>query len=434
MQYDLSYKQYCLIATLISKKSRKFEIEYHRTLDKLVVAWSKKLGPDKLNVLGFIASRSLKYGKIAEAIPFPAFLDGSANEEGRAFSGLDYCERTLRKIINELVNSDFVHTYFPERVKGIMDRSYRYYEINFKKIQNLTYRHGEIFTLLETSDYPQEQEITKNAPLAKIATRRSQSLLDPNTLLNTTKVVNRITKVIHLGDASPADTSLQPESFKKKRVDQELRMQADRNDLLSYKPTSIKKGDLQKIIDGAMQSYYPKPSRMQISEKSLGFFKKRTLQIDGFDLEDFMGWVIANWDYVSNAHRKAVARRGSAGLIGKESITYIPLLPDFNCLTYRLPYFLRSYENDRHRKSKTDIEDPIAADNKRLRRALQDKKKENESLKNIFGRKIQRAKALEIQSEKPVSFENSRSVKRESAVSFEKALEISIDELAPRWI
>jgi len=372
-----------------------------------------------------VAARTLQYGKIAETIPFSAFMNGGSNDIDWSFSGLDIkSSTTMRKILDELVADDFLHRYHTEQEEGNARKVYTIYEINFKKIQNLMHsiKHvaGEIMAILREPRAKKpsvggETEVR----LPKIGTRLGapndyQKLVDINSINKCDKSHNRITKVIPSGGASLANmipgirskVGAGLQSIAKTTnevVATAIAKGAERRQIKEAKAAAKASGKitmvrLQAMIDSHMATYNPNLPRVLVSQIPFGKLRTRLAEQGLHDPEPFIEYTIRSWTTLVNSRKRSANRQGKAGM-GKE-MAQMPSAPDFQTLAYCMPWFLACYRN--HLADGSGLgtkEDRIAAENKKLRELNERLAAENSAQRRASAKAINEAKAKANQTQ-----------------------------------
>lgn len=376
MNYEVSYHDYRELCVLSSKKDEKIERTYLRCVDSLFTNWTHSLGHDKICVLGFILSRTLKYGKLAAAIPFPAFLGGVCSEEqGRAItSALKMSKNTLRNVLKELVEDGFLHVFFPEKRRGVMDTFTRYFEIDFKKLLKLTTKGSSIMAILRE---PKAKKQASDEAETRIRTPRNAQ--NSGTYARNSARNARNSGLPNLGDLSTKgyktpkgvytadggkdrlEETTSDESFTKRltrtirstpaqlreKIDATLAdmraRRAERAKNAAAKPArGLSQQDVQALFDRAMADYAPDQPRIAVTGKAFGAMRNHLKRSAPADFADFVNWTVRSWATIATRHAR------HTNMVGKQegrAVEAIPRAPNFSAFGYRMPYFLTAYNN-----------------------------------------------------------------------------------------
>lgn len=374
MLQALSYHDYRAVCALADKKDVKIERQYLAAIDSLFTNWTSKLGHDKICVLGFILSRTFKYGKAVAAIPFPAFLGGVSSERcGMAItSALKMSKNTLRTVLKELAEDGFLNVFFPEKQRGRIDNFTRYFEIDFKKLQNLRSGGSVVMGILRQ---PKPKKISENEgqPIRRSMNSRLPNLGDLSRKTHgipkgiptacggqdeeekpvPTKRILRTPRAATI-KAKPQDVTPPPAQPVLTVKDILVRMQQMQDDAKARRDArsksakgatgySLKKEQLQAVIDGAMSRFYPDLPRMVVTEKAFGAMKNHLKRSAPQDIPDFVEWVIRSWGELSLSHSRSARNRLKNGEANQfEAIPHAPHFPSFG---FRMPFFLACYNN-----------------------------------------------------------------------------------------
>lgn len=413
MNHAITLPDYLGIDKLIygfNATSAALKQQYFKTLDSIVTHWQKKLGAHKVCIVNFILNRTLKFGKIAEKIPFPAFSGGVSSEQvGQICSGLDISEMTLRKCLKELSDDGFIHVYFPEKAAGKMDRAIRFYEINFKKLQHLTHNDGEIMGILreprDKKGVKVDDENSETRPLN----------------LGDLRTYNRLTKVNQYRSAPPAtaatvETSLKSISKPSDKLAAILQDMEQRQAVMKEKaaarrakratastesknPTLTIPG-MQAKLDELMGKYFPQLPRLIVTGIPLGKMKKSIALSTPDDLDAFLDWTIRNWPELADQQQRAADRRIKNGEPNRGTV--MPRSPQFDALAYRYNYFIKAYSTYLvERGALGDRTDRVKEENVRLRKALANKEVEVRNARRVTRETLLEAKERQREAQAP---------------------------------
>ncbi len=370
MKHALSYHDYQNVCALANETDDKYQTQYLKTIDCLFTHWTSTLGHDKVCVLGFILSRTLKYGKAVAGIPFPAFLGGVVSERCATAitSALKISKNTLRNILKELIEDGFLHAFFPEKRRGIVDTFTRYFEIDFKKLQKLRTIGSEIMGMLRTPKVP-KAAVEARPALATPRAPRLPKLGDlsiihhelgkPNTASPVAQRValavptsKRITRSRPATVPTPAPTEVETVAPRSTAADILARMDAlqasakAKRDAKASKlgnAALMKQTELQAVIDRSMAKYYPDLPRLVVTGKAFGAMKNHLKRSCPADLPGFINWVLGAWPQLATQHARTALRKVAQG--DTKSFAPMPHAPHFASFGYRLPYFLACYNN-----------------------------------------------------------------------------------------
>lgn len=368
MNYEVSYHDYRELCALASQKDENISDLYPKCIDSLFTNWTSRLGHDKLCVIGFILSRTLKYGKAVAAIPFPAFLGGVCSEEqGRAItSGLKMSHNTLRRVLKELVEDGFLHVFSPEKRRGIMDTFTRYFEIDFKKLLQLTSKGSRIMAILRepkakkvaseqgenplrtprkarVSGLPNLVDLSisiAKEPKGSYTAGAARSGKDGIESTPTTSTVKRVIRAVRPTVTQTVDSL----RAKVEAMQQQMRERraAKASTAAKKAPRGLSQQDVQALFDRATAQYAPDGPRMVVTGKAFGAMRNHLKRNAPADFADFVNWTVRSWGTMSYRHGKHVAKHAKGTGEVKEAI---PAAPNFNAFGYRLPYFLAAYNN-----------------------------------------------------------------------------------------
>lgn len=392
MKHALSYHDYQNVCALANESDEKYSKQYLQTIDCLFTHWTARLGSDKVCVLGFILNRTLKYGKAVAGIPFPAFLGGVCSERCATAitSALKMSKNTLRNILKELIEDGFLHSFFPEKRRGVVDTFTRYFEINFKKLQNLRDIGSQIMGMLRT---PKAKKEVAEGDTTPVKARRvlAQPKVERRDLVTGSCLPNLgdLSTIHHVlgkpNTASPAarrvaledkpDQETPAKNFAVKRIvrtrpvptavptEDKVEARATAKDILARMDAlqlaakqkreakaktitgagSLKQGQLQAVIDRSMQKYYPDLPRLVVTGKAFGAMKNHLKRSCPTDLPEFIDWTLRSWSQLATDHARTQLRRMAHN--DKTQFAPMPKAPYFGDLGFRLPYFLACYNN-----------------------------------------------------------------------------------------
>lgn len=420
MNYEVSYHDYRELCALSSQKVQNNCDTYSKCIDALFTHWTNKLGHDKICVLGFILSRTLKYGKIAAGIPFPAFLGGVCSEEqGRAItSALSMSKNTLRRVLKELVEEGFLHVFFPEKRRGVLDNFTRYFEIDFKKLLHLGSKGSQIMTILRQ---PKAKKVSSDEPENTLRTPRKarnsglpnlgdlsipykKTSKDVSTAEDGGKdeqepsVIKRITRSVR--------PTVQQLRDKLDAMQQQMReKRAAKAKAAATKPArGLTQADVQALFDRAVTHYAPNGPRVVVTGKAFGAMRNHLKRNSPADFADFVNWTVAEWTTLATRHAQHVRKQAKSGEGLQESI---PRAPNFNAFGYRMPYFLAAYNNAKLDTSLWGSEqERQKAAIAKANRAADAAKKEAESLRALLAKQKRIGTATERQSSEAPAVSN----------------------------
>jgi hypothetical protein len=383
MKHALSYHDYRALCSFAEQKDENICKQYSSTMDALFTYWTKTLGHDKICVLGFVLSRTLKYGKAVAAIPFPAFLGGVVSEEYQRSitSALNISKNTLRNVLKELVEDGFLHAFFPEKRRGVVDNFTRFFEIDFKKLQRLTSKGSSIMGILRTpksakSPVAGRENSKENTPeksvlrLPKLGglssihkipkgiytaspAARGTGLEDEQPETNIEQPVPTVRRLTRTRPAAATPIATQPTpaplSGVASLIQRVHQMQQEFRDRRAAKVRSAKgatsaalqQQQVQAMLDSAMAKYFPNSPRMAITGKAFGAMRNHLKRSAPEDLDDFINWTIRSWSELAQQHSRSA--RKNLGDSTKAKFEPLPFAPNFNSFGYRLPYFLACY-------------------------------------------------------------------------------------------
>lgn len=397
MKHALVYPEYvtvCRFAHQSHRDNPDLRQEYYRTLDSIASGYAKGFTPDKISVLLFILNRTLKLGRLVADIPFPAFLGGVTSDTFRRSitSGITISKNTLRKVLKELEEEGILHTFFPAKMRGVIDHFTRYFEIDFKKIQKLTSVGSRIVNMIKTK-METLRENRLNAPknsrnLAK-TTAESASLrlpklgglgskrthvslsvmysdeqpvapdpiergAEPEAMPASRTTVRRIVRTVRATEAAaPQDAThvAQVVATVREKLDAiAASAQAKRATKIAeakkITAKNVQMHQLQAIVDDVMARFYPELPRMAVTGKPFGALKNHLKRSAPADVADFLKWTLCAWPRLAqDSARKA--RRDSTTAEGRAKPQYaaLPSAPHFATLAFKLPFFLACYNN-----------------------------------------------------------------------------------------
>jgi hypothetical protein len=343
------------------------------------------------------------------------------DRDERVFNGLNMSKNTLVLHLKELVNGDFLHACACLAADGKTEIRPRLFAINCKKLFNLDIADEENPMILREPKAKKVVEVAEDdqdnlAPSARklLKTPKKLAVEAPkNTPPNLGGIYtdNRITKVIHFGDAAHA------EHPKKVSIADALEnLQATRAALKAQRPASrptrttrsaaaqsnnpYSRVSVQGKLDELMQQYHPALPRVIVTDKALGVMRKRMADA-GIERDDFLDWAIKMWMTTSQAHARGARRN-----IGEARRSYAPLpaAPDFNTLAYRLPYFLaayRSYVQAERIGAATNREEMLERKVEKLERKVQSAQDEVRSARERERAVRRRPRVTEVPEEAP---------------------------------
>jgi hypothetical protein len=372
MKHALSYHDYQNVCAIANETDDKYQKQYLQTIDCLFTHWTAKLGHDKICVLGFILSRTLKYGKAVAGIPFPAFLGGVVSERCATAitSALKISKNTLRNILKELIEDGFLHAFFPEKRRGIVDTFTRYFEIDFKKLQKLRTIGSEIMSMLRTPKVkkePVDGDVKARPALAQPRAPRLPKLGDLSIIhheLAKANIASPSARRVPLAQPTskriersrPAPTEPEvvatPTASPTPKADILARMDAlqasakARRDAKASKLGNValmKQTQLQAVIDRSMEKYYPDLPRLVVTGKAFGAMKSHLKRSAPADIPDFINWVLRSWPELATQHARTALRKLAHG--DAKSFAPMPHAPNFGAFGFRMPYFLACYNN-----------------------------------------------------------------------------------------
>ena len=352
-------------STLRSKRRGGIDLHRHypAMMHQLVARWAKKLAPHQTLILLFVLDRTMYHGKLSETIAFDQFLGGMArsDRDEMVFNGLNMSKNTLVLHLKELVNSDLLHACACIGADGRTEIRPRLFAINCKKLFNLDIADEENPMILREPKAKKQATVEENdqddlpeGARKLLKTPRKAAVEAPkNTPPNLGGIYtdHRITKVIHFGDAAPAE---QPKKVSVVEAMENLRATREalkaqrpasrttRRTATAKLPQSNSMAHIQTLFDTAMQTYHRTLPRVLVAAKPFGVFRKRLAEMQ-IEAEPFIDWAVKAWMTTAQAHARG-ARRNLDG-DRRHSYTAIPAAPDFSTLAYRLPYFAAAYRS-----------------------------------------------------------------------------------------
>jgi hypothetical protein len=375
MKHAVSYHDYLRVGALARQNSENYRSNYFRAIDNLITNWTKTLGHDKVCVLNFILSRTLKYGKAVAAIPFRAFLEGVSSEkyERSITSGLCMSKNTLRKVLDELQDDGFLHVFYPEVPPGKIDTYTRFFEIDFKKLLGLKPLRqigSEVMAILRIPKKANSAPATRapegdGPPVAPPPPRLAQ----PRRMLRA-EATQAPARLPDLGDlnmehiqipngictAAPAGRGLDREDPQRTPVMAALYAKLDAISAASRArrsaaiaaskaghPSAVTQQQLQAMLDAAMAQFYPALPRLHVTGKGYGALKNHLKRAAPADLAAFVHWTIGAWSDLAQRHAKGAMRAEAHGGKPQQPLPYAPDFTTFGC---RLPYFLKCYASN----------------------------------------------------------------------------------------
>ncbi len=370
MKHALSYHDYLEVCSLAEQKDEKYFKQYLSAIDSLFTHWTNTLGHDKVCVLGFILSRTLKYGKAVAGIPFPAFLGGVTSErcETAITSALKISKNTLRNILKELIEDGFLHAFFPEKRRGIVDTFTRYFEIDVKKLQKLRNVGSEIMGILrqpkpktiadqasrkvnsrlpKLGDLSIHTHVLDKSNTARVASRQDREEQLPTPAIKRilrTRPIEPTPAPTPVAEPAPRETSQQImarmdalQSAAKQRREDKIK------GAKGVKPAAIKQDQLQAVVDKAMTKYHPDLPRLVVTGKAFGAMKNHLKRSAPADIVEFVEWTLRSWRELAVSHAKSA--RKNLGDATRKQYDAISSAPNFAAFGYRLPFFLACYNN-----------------------------------------------------------------------------------------
>jgi hypothetical protein len=416
MKHALSYHDYRALCSIAEQKDENCLSEYTAAIDSLFTNWTSTLGHDKICVLGFILSRTLKYGKRVAGIPFPAFLGGVTSERCQAniTSALKMSKNTLRTVLKELVDDGFLHAFFPEKRRGIIDNFTRYFEIDFKKIQRLRSVGSQIMGILRqpkaatvakqsVSRLPKlgglsivPHKIPKGIYTVSPAAHGSDVEDEVQQPATTRRILRSPRRVATPTDApTPARESADDilARMDKLQADAKARRAAKAATGKAGKATAIQQHQLQAMLDEGMEKYHPTQPRMAVTAKAFGAMRNHLKRSAPADFSDFLNWTLASWGELAQSHAKTRMRRITDD--NRKQYEALPSAPNYAALGFRLPFFLACYNNRKAQDallgSKDDRKDAAL---EKAQRAAAQAREENASLRALMQKKQQQTRAI----------------------------------------
>jgi hypothetical protein len=296
--------------------------------------WAKKLNAQETAVLLLVTRLTLLSGRAVEDITMKQFVD--------CFSTSD---RTLQKTIDSLCESDLINIYTVLSPKTGRQCSIRAFEINFKKLLDVT--------ILE-----------KIGRQSRLVPKENPQLAAEDSSGGAHEYIHRY--CVPLSTSSGLDKSNQFPSAvysPPKTMTVEV-FSGNRN---SQKPTTATKAQaarrgatppasrlyetgltpkrLQDLLDEIMSRYYPDYPRLLVTTKPYGVLRKRLEASNISDIEDFLGYAFRYWHELATRNQIAIRRLEPGALMDP-----LPLGPSFGDLAYRLPYFIRAYSSELARR------------------------------------------------------------------------------------
>lgn len=345
--------------------------------------WAAILEPGATQILTWLVGRTLSLGRLADSIPYREFIeDVKKGADEPKFCPLRMTMPTLKKHLGWLTGNGFLHVYSIRSMRNGSENSPRMFEINCKKLisegvpplKNLG-GSSYIYTYISFTDSFSFDGLAK-ANLLSPAFGAAR-VADPKTKQGVDVGGNVLAEPKKRRAAPDREDSIAGVVASATKTSM-----ARRAGRAAAAPVEINCKNLQALIDVNMREYLPMVPRVIVTQKPLSVFAKR-IKAANIDLAKFVTFMIREWSSIALQNRAAFNRDLSKARKG----TPLPLVPDFNSMAYRLPYFITAYGNSMVTGTVGAAQDAKDQEIARLKAQLSNANKEAATVRQILRRK-----------------------------------------------
>jgi len=347
-------------------------------------------------VLRFVKSRTLRWGKEAERIPFRHFTDGVVTDDGaRICSGLPMSPSTIRKALYSLIDKGWIIRRAAERHDGGDDaHEYGLNMDRFKEIDNIEEVEDRAIksaaaiqasgiTLVEYLNLAprtaKAHAIAVDKQIATLLNYRSVSELEPEMHLKlpknpratrvcvaergdyaTHRPNNRYSVSVVEKEEKKADAFSSTAARPRARVNRQIEIDCKTESALqtvervtarsrtqraeragSAKVSTLSKAQLQAILDRLILDEQVDIPRTLVTDKSYGLMKKRAKEHQVEDLRGFLSFVVMHWADLAHRYNFGLRQARKAGT----TVHADDMLPNPDAWTIALKFswFARHY-------------------------------------------------------------------------------------------
>lgn len=448
MILELDYTQYKAVLQSPHRGSRQLTEFYREGMHLLVSRWARRVNSHQFAIMAFIFDRTFYHSKIGETIVFEQFRNGAVMHDRNEmlYGGIDISVPTLLKQLKALAEDDYIHIAACRNADGNETKP-RIYAINCKKLFNLDIADEDLPMILRepkqkkaTSAHDSYDENEPEVAESKLRTPRNRvgtpSKIPPKNFEGIYSI-NTDTKVSIIGGASHAEPGRAIGILERLEADRnarlaaaaERRANAPRRGRSLPASSPYSRANVQNLIDSNMAQHHPNLPRMLVNDKALGVMKKRMAERE-LELESFLSWAIKFWRTTASGHERAARRR--AGEERNHMHKPMPDAPDFNTLSYRLPYFASCYATYVQAEASglaTSREEVLERQVDKLRRQVENKTQEVRSAQERERNMRRRARTAPVEDEAPPVAQRIRTTR---PVNLDAAPELD-DDLPPAW-
>lgn len=334
--------------------------------------------------INFIRVRTLAWGKLAERIPLSHFTEGITTSDGvRICAGLPLSVSTIRRTLAGLVDKGWVIRSEVRRADGGDEAPEYSLALDRFQIDNedqVTARAGRIATCVQTvevsiqeymsmsRDDAQNISIRSNKDVSAIhnyrksAARNGADMLKtprkktktplseghpPGCLGDTPNSINYVNTVNNINTINPTAASRQPEGGAQAAIDRIKARNANKRAQAFAKATdaesmrTMKKVDLQRVVDAIISEHYPGSPRLLLTNESFGMIRKRAIEHQVKDIKDMFRFIVGQWDSLAARYNYGIRNAQAKGQTVKAHP--LPSAPDAVTLGLKFPWFMRVY-------------------------------------------------------------------------------------------
>lgn len=354
-------------------------------IDEVFATSQDVFSPYELSILLFLKNRTLRFGKLAEAVPFRHFIAGVCNSEGqRVCTGVGFSEKTIRKTLTDLLAAGWVlrdhHTRrsgadaapsyylnlpkFLERVQdkaltlhrairnGVAiqvarERLFSYVSMPTRLARRLSKSVTEqIYMILNSRKAAKEEAAEAPSPLKMSRTRAAKLAQGEGSKSATPKenyVLVRKEKIDKSISSAASQPRVRSEIASACKVVSDIQNRFATNRATNAASTVISKQSLQAVMDTLTAQYDGMP-RSLFTNETAALFKRRAKEHAITDFKGFLSFVVANWLDLKRRHEFGLsqARKGGAGAAVGQSLSNVPSAHE---ITFRMPWFVRHYRD-----------------------------------------------------------------------------------------
>lgn len=309
---------------------------YVQALQAINAYWMPVLHSTDASVLHFIVERTLRWGKVAEVIPYSHMIEGVYSGDECIQGRVNVSRPTIFRVMRRLEDWGFISV---SRVKS----THRGFEANRIEINFKLIIDRDMSKLKESRKPP---KVTV-PPCIKLTLPLVSKHTPPLYQNSTTNIHKENTQKLKIHKEEDADASSSPESV--------ITRSRERTDLAKQRragavPTTATINSLRALWQVVMLEYYPRVPVIAITAKEASKFKKgAALNLPGIDWRDFFNWLVGSWPAL---------RGGKLAWLNRKS-EVMTTAPSLSVVANYFKAFAREYSN--HLMEATLNEDRIAA-------------------------------------------------------------------------